>query len=78
MRAATGLGVLGGSGSLIALAGAPWWAVVIGEAAAMIVAAIYLTFPQESGDRLEWWRLRWSPNTNAHTDAEKDVQRSQR
>lgn len=50
-----------GSGSLAALAGAPWWSVLIGEAGVVVVAALYLMMPQDSADRLEWWRLWGAP-----------------
>ncbi|MEU6798986.1 hypothetical protein ABZ907_45455 [Nonomuraea wenchangensis] len=41
-------------GVATALAGAPWRITVL----VLIVAVIQAIFPQESGDRLEWWRDR--------------------
>ncbi|OKJ15608.1 hypothetical protein [Kitasatospora sp. CB01950] len=59
-RAATGIGLVGGSTGLGVVAGAPWWATLGCQGAALLVAALHLVFPQDSADRLEWWRLWWT------------------
>ncbi|MGX4734499.1 hypothetical protein [Kitasatospora griseola] len=59
-RAATGIGVVGGSTGLGVVAGAPWWAILACQGTALLVAALHLVFPQDSADRLEWWRLCWT------------------
>jgi hypothetical protein len=54
--------VVAGSGSLTSiLLGAPWWltaAVFSCFALGLIVVAVQSVFPQESADRLAWWRDR--------------------
>lgn len=52
----------GVSGAVSALAGAPWWLSAAGFglcAFGLVVMAIQAVFPQESGDRLDWWREFW-------------------
>jgi membrane protein implicated in regulation of membrane protease activity len=46
---------------IAALAGAPWWMAVIAFLwllCALVVVLVQLVFPQESADRLAWWRDR--------------------
>jgi hypothetical protein len=61
---AVGFGASGvlaaGATSGLAYAGAPWWAVtmiaVVGAIGATAVAVVQAVFPQDSRDRLGWWR----------------------
>lgn len=50
----------GGMLSAIAHAGAPWWALVLIVIIAMLLTAVFLlgrlVMPQNSQDRLNWWR----------------------
>lgn len=47
-----------GGGTAAALGG-PWWATVLALALASLTAALQLVFPQNSADRLAWWRSLW-------------------
>jgi len=40
------------------LADGPWWATSLLVSAALACALVETLFPQESADRLEWWRDR--------------------
>lgn len=49
------------SSAASALIGAPWWLAAAGLVylgLSLITAAIQAVFPQESADRLTWWRDR--------------------
>ncbi|NYH55355.1 hypothetical protein HNR06_004944 [Nocardiopsis arvandica] len=53
--------VTGLAGVVSALAGAPWWLTAAAFGCFMLVlliAAVQSVFPQESADRLAWWRDR--------------------
>jgi hypothetical protein len=52
MAASSAMAGIGGVAT--ALAGAPWWITAL----LLIVVVVQTIFPQESGDRLEWWRDR--------------------
>jgi hypothetical protein len=54
-------GAAGIGGAASVLIGAPWWLTAVSFgclALGLIVAAIQAVFPQESADRLAWWRDR--------------------
>ncbi|MFG2291017.1 hypothetical protein ACGFOU_33705 [Streptomyces sp. NPDC048595] len=54
-------GVLSGVAGLAqTLVGAPAWAVVGCLALSLGLGALQVVFPQESTDRLSWWRYRWA------------------
>ncbi|MFI7643353.1 hypothetical protein [Nonomuraea sp. NPDC049400] len=57
MVASSAMAGIGGVAT--ALAGAPWW-ITVGAygcfALVLIVMVVQTIFPQESADRLEWWR----------------------
>jgi len=62
-RAAIGSGALaigGTAGCVSALVhvGAPWWVIVVVAVSASVVGVVQLVFPQDSHDRLDWWRDR--------------------
>jgi hypothetical protein len=42
----------------LAWAGAPWWSITFAIAATLSLGLVEATFPQESSDRLAWWRER--------------------
>ncbi|MFF3312998.1 hypothetical protein [Streptomyces sp. NPDC002952] len=54
----------------IALAGAPWPMVLVLALAGLIVVLIQSSLqaliPQDSSDRLEWWRSYWTYRTTCH------------
>ncbi|MFF4309668.1 hypothetical protein ACWCY6_42635 [Streptomyces sp. 900105755] len=50
--------VSGVGGLATALAGAPWWTTVLCLGLTLIVTSLQLVFPQESRDRLAWWKDR--------------------
>jgi hypothetical protein len=52
MVASSAMAGIGGVAT--ALAGAPWWIAAL----VLIVALVQTIFPQNSSDRLEWWRDR--------------------
>ena len=60
-RTIASLATAGIGGVAAALAGAPWW-ITVGAygcfVLALIVVVVQTIFPQESADRLEWWRDR--------------------
>lgn len=43
------------SGLATAMAGAPWWGVVICLALVLAATSVQTLFPQDSPDRLTWW-----------------------
>lgn len=43
------------SGLATAVAGAPWWGVVICLALTLAASSLQTLFPQDSPDRLTWW-----------------------
>jgi hypothetical protein len=50
-----------GGADVLDHSGAPWWivvAIIVTPITAAIVAVVRHVFPQESRDRLEWWRDR--------------------
>lgn len=47
-----------GAGVTSVLAGAPWWFVGLVVLAGSAVAVVREVFPQNSKDRLEWWKDR--------------------
>lgn len=51
-------GGLGGAGALGA--GAPWWAFMACLVAGLLCAMVNSVFPQESADRLAWWKALWN------------------
>ncbi|WP_141578804.1 hypothetical protein [Actinomadura sp. WMMA1423] len=60
-RMAASLTQVGIGGLVAELAGAPWWLIVGAYgciAMGLIVMLVQTIFPQESVDRLEWWRDR--------------------
>ena len=69
------------AGLATAIAGAPWWGVVICLVLTLTAASVQNLFPQDSPDRLTWWtdhrthrHLRRTQNntnptgTDQHTD----------
>lgn len=50
----TGVGFIVGSGF-----SAPWWVIVTSTALATALAAVQTLIPQNSADRLAWWKARW-------------------
>ncbi|MEU4038710.1 hypothetical protein [Streptomyces collinus] len=50
----------GVAGLAQALVGAPAWVVVACLALSLGLGALQVVFPQESTDRLSWWRYRWA------------------
>ena len=46
--------------SLIAAAHTPWWALASLIVILVGAGAVRAVFPQDSSDRLEWWRGRWA------------------
>ncbi|MFE1170917.1 hypothetical protein [Streptomyces sp. NPDC058773] len=53
-----------------ALAGAPWQVVVAISTASMLVGVLSAVFPQNSRDRLMWWRdrRRYQEKARQHRD----------
>jgi hypothetical protein len=52
-------GVGGVGGALVGLmAGAPWWALTVCVVLVLGVIALQSVFPQDSADRLAWWKDR--------------------
>ena len=49
---------LGLSALAVALADGPWWIVALLICAVSFITLVQTVFPQESADRLEWWRDR--------------------
>ncbi|MCX5415007.1 hypothetical protein [Streptomyces sp. NBC_00059] len=43
------------SGLATAMAGAPWWGVVICLVLTLAATSVQTLFPQDSPDRLSWW-----------------------
>lgn len=50
--------VAGSSGLISVLLGAPWWLTAEVFTLYLVVVAVQSVFPQESADRLAWWRDR--------------------
>ena len=60
-------GYLAGAGGglglgAVVVTGAPWWVFLACLTAGVACDIIRTVFPQESHDRLEWWKARWSNN----------------
>jgi hypothetical protein len=55
MRGVVGV-TTAGAGLALDLASAPLWAVAVTVVFGFLLASIDAVFPQESHDRLEWWR----------------------
>lgn len=56
-------GLLSGGASIgapvtVATMGAPWWAVLVVSALGLVIAGVQSSLPQDSGDRLAWWKDR--------------------
>ena len=50
--------VLGGQVDFRMAAG-PWWAGFLLAVLALVTAGVRIVFPQDSPDKLAWWRERW-------------------
>lgn len=46
------------SPAALALSGAPWWALVVFTLPGAFALLLHASLPQDSHDRLEWWRDR--------------------
>ncbi|MFG2386397.1 hypothetical protein [Streptomyces avermitilis] len=70
LPALAGAGLSSVSVLTVALAGAPWPMVLTLALAGLLVvliqSALQAFIPQDSGDRLEWWRSYWSHRTTGH------------
>ncbi|GAA1376572.1 hypothetical protein GCM10009612_75080 [Streptomyces beijiangensis] len=42
----------------LAVSGAPWWALLVATLPGAVVLVLQAVLPQNSHDRLEWWRDR--------------------
>lgn len=51
--------VILGSQAGVRLAGGPWWAVLVLAVLGLAAACLRIVFPQDSPDRLSWWRGLW-------------------
>jgi hypothetical protein len=49
--------ILGGEAAVRKF-GAPYWAVALFLALGLAVACLWIVFPQDSADKLAWWRER--------------------
>jgi hypothetical protein len=47
-----------GTLTALAIAHAPWWAIFVAAAGGTAVGVVQMVFPQDSRDRLDWWRDR--------------------
>ncbi|WP_217547678.1 hypothetical protein [Streptomyces sp. GbtcB6] len=56
----TALSGAGGLGGVLVshLAGAPWWAIIGCIVLLLVVVGVQSVFPQDSADRLAWWKDR--------------------
>jgi hypothetical protein len=50
--------ILGGQVDLRMTAG-PWWAGFLLAVLGLVTAGVRIVFPQDSPDKLAWWRERW-------------------
>ncbi|MEU9951351.1 hypothetical protein [Streptomyces sp. NPDC047939] len=61
------------SGLATAMAGAPWWGVVICLVLTLAATSVQTLFPQDSPDRLTWWtnhrEHRHLRRTHQHRDS---------
>jgi hypothetical protein len=39
---------------------APWWAILLTATPLALLAFVRAVFPQDSGDRMTWWREFWA------------------
>ena len=70
-RLLSGTASLGGPIGLSA-GGAPWWIVLLSSTLGLVVICLQGVFPQNSADRLAWWRdLRRSRERKATRRAQK-------
>lgn len=61
-------GVFGlSSATGLAIIGAPWWIAMMVVIATLLCTLVQSVFPQESADRLEWWRDRRRTKTRERT-----------
>ncbi|MGW7348005.1 hypothetical protein [Streptomyces sp. NPDC054854] len=51
------------SGLTTAMAGAPWWGVVMCLVLTLAATSVQTVFPQDSTDRLTWWTNRRAHRT---------------
>jgi hypothetical protein len=59
--------ILGGQVEFRVTAG-PWWAGFLLAVLGLGVAAVRIVFPQDSPDKLAWWRERWRTGRPQITD----------
>ncbi|MGH3169295.1 MAG: hypothetical protein ACRDN0_25870 [Trebonia sp.] len=64
---------LDGQAALLLLEHAPWWANFPMAALLVVPGVLRAVFPQDSGDRIAWWREYWTlrqreraPGTRRH------------
>lgn len=59
-KAAPGIVTAAGSVITAGALDAPWWVVVPSCLLATALAALHMLIPQNSADRLAWWKALWS------------------
>lgn len=75
--AALGGGTIAGGATVSALAyaGAPWWAIALVASVLTAVGAVVglatIFIPQDSQDRLEWWRDRRNHRARKHSPSRR-------
>lgn len=79
MRGVVG-GATVGTGLALKFASAPAWMVVLAIVLAFVLASINAVFPQDSHDRLDWWRhvLRRDSEGTAGPPGARDTDRRAR
>lgn len=76
LNTAAGFGGLGTTSSIIAVIYAPRWIATMIILAVLLCVLVWLVFPQDSLDRLTWWRERCS--AKARRRAERQNARTRR
>lgn len=71
----TALAILGGPAALRA-AGVPWWALFPLGVLGILVAALRTVFPQDSQDKVTWWREHWPARRHCPCKAQRRRPRS--
>jgi hypothetical protein len=69
--------VLGGQVDFRMTAG-PWWAGFLLAVLGLGAAGVRIVFPQDSSDKLAWWRERWRASRPEGADGKRRMRREGR
>ena len=62
--------ILGGQAGYLSVGG-PWWAEFALAALVLLTVCLRIVFPQDSPDKLAWWRDRGRPGRRGGADSER-------